>query len=979
MNIAKHTILTLLVLATALFTACSDEDAVTMPGTDAPNAPGLHIALSLGGKQPVYAAKQTRANTIEGEKSLNENTVKTVDFFLFSPEMETVNDVKQVKKDANGDTIWVRKHYGRHTVSNQTMTDDDANDKSPDANGNAVIPDYYPTEYFTIASGSSTTWIETLGLVPGSRLYALANVDWSKATLPAEEADGTITYTATSADAITSIDQLKSLSVLDTDIYKKEKADESTDETVSETADTQEMTDKLFLMDGCYRFTQTDINTYTGTPNAVHQETVDLRRAAAKVRVNIYKAPSWKDSEGNTVTITTDAIVAKVSNYATRTKAFADGNDLGDNGHVSTYAELGTYDRKLDAPSGKTYLTSVLFYTFAHDWSEDIGHETTFIMNLPYEGRTNNWYKIVFVPDGGQRYNRNTFYEVDVTVAYDGSEDSYEPVIVKDQYYKVSEWMKEELPVDNNPAVDYLILDRYYIDMRNEADATITFYSSNYVTVEVVDDQAAETEWLSDEYGKEFPYPVGFDETDYEGTPVTTVSGVAEIPGIYYVDKEGRRVPIYSSESYSNSNNSSAVSLNTQNSFTDLNRAEYKPVTLVRHKGDDKNSLISDKEGTAITAGSLASKEDSEVYITWPGYKTDYSQDGLPISIHSKIPRNLAPRYITLRVTMPKMYCSGNIIRYVIIKQYPLEYVVNRFGLASYIDATVLNRDANDVTHYNGSRTSWNFSNGSLVPTEIQNILNGHLDDGGNFRCKFYVDGTSQSFSTDLDMSQYQREDAEGVHNGNIYYAYNGEAALGIQSAFNNRMYEVRITVTSPDYRIGYPKMDGSGDNVYAEASKLNADLVSPHFILASQLGNCSATANWVTAHDHCLHYVEVESVTNPDGTVKVVQHKDWRLPTLAELKLLKTYQIDDDVFNVTMNRVLNSDGDGDPRYWSSAENWYLDTTGGGGEVYQERGTGTYSWNSDYTGYYKGETNITKPADTGTKIRMRCVRDEKNE
>lgn len=1037
MNITKHTILVLLALAAMLLAACSDEEAVTMPGTEAPDASGLRIALSLGGKQPLYRAaetEQTRANTIEGENSLNENTVSTVDFFLFSPEMEEVEGVKQVKTDSNGDTVWVRTFYGRHNVSRQPMTDDDTNDQSPDAAGNAVTPDYYPTDTLEIAKGSSTTWIESLGLVPGSRLYALANVDWTKAALPveSESADGAkqITYTAATATDITTIDELKSLSLLDTDIYKKEKA--------GETADTQETSGKRFLMDGCYRFTQADISAYQAAPNTVHEETVSLRRAAAKVRVNIYKATTWTytytDANGATqkanVSIDEDVIEAKVSNYATRTKAFAPetGEEPGDGSHVSAYASLGTYDRpasELTVPSGKEYLTSVLFYTFAHDWSDNIGHETTFIMNLPYtiptgateSPRPNNWYKIVFVPDGGQRYHRNTFYEVDITVAYDGSEESYEPRPISNPEYKVSEWYPEEFCVENTTPVDYLILDKYFIDLRNEAETQITFYSSNKVTVEVVHDVAEEIKALK-AAGESFPWPEGFEsEKEYIGDSIDTdmeadIDGVsvANIPGIYYPDKENRRVPIYTPEAGKNTNILSELSYYDDNThvadgtavFRDLNRAWYKPVTV---KADGNYE---------------SDKEKSEVYVTWPGNR--HSEKGEIIRIYSAIPRNVTLRFITLKVTMEKAYDPGEYItRYVIIKQYPLEYIVNQFGFYSFMDANVLNKDGVDAqhkyestfdNHVNGSNyqlycgdleipTGAVFTKTVTVPSQVVNGvgeaadgygMSGHVSANVSMKCKFYLDGTSKTYSDGFAgaYAQHTWRDAEGTHHGVIYQIDDSydENASGRTSTTdnihgldantpsnNNRMYEVTITATSSKYRIGYPMTstwtDENGKSqLYAINTEENNQLVSPHFVIASQLGNSSATPYWETAFDQCMHYVEVDN----EGNV----FEDWRLPTIAELSIIKQYQLDDNVFNVTMNRILNSDGDTNPWYWTAGRNQYVVTKGEGtAETYTN-----FTDNETLTvvsGMYKG-TTIKKAIDGDNKlaIRVRCVRDIKN-
>ena len=108
-----------------LFIACSDEEAVSVPGTE--TGDGLRITLALSGKQPLYAKadKQTRA-TIEGENSLNENTVSTVHFFLFNPTTTDGNVSWTFKKSwsfpEDGETI--SQTAGANDENDETATPD---------------------------------------------------------------------------------------------------------------------------------------------------------------------------------------------------------------------------------------------------------------------------------------------------------------------------------------------------------------------------------------------------------------------------------------------------------------------------------------------------------------------------------------------------------------------------------------------------------------------------------------------------------------------------------------------------------------------------------------------------------------------------------------------------------------------------------------------------------------------------------------
>lgn len=111
-------------------------------------------------------------------------------------------------------------------------------------------------------------------------------------------------------------------------------------------------------------------------------------------------------------------------------------------------------------------------------------------------------------------------------------------------------------------------------------------------------------------------------------------------------------------------------------------------------------------------------------------------------------------------------------------------------------------------------------------------------------------------------------------------------------------MYHVTITATSDEYTLGRPRItDGKTD-----PGEDNAVVVSPSFMLASQLGAVMAADNVNMAAEHCERYVEVAR----DGTV----YDDWRLPTRAEIEIIYKYQNDSDV----MDEVLAGD-----RYWSAS------------------------------------------------------------
>lgn len=127
-------------------------------------------------------------------------------------------------------------------------------------------------------------------------------------------------------------------------------------------------------------------------------------------------------------------------------------------------------------------------------------------------------------------------------------------------------------------------------------------------------------------------------------------------------------------------------------------------------------------------------------------------------------------------------------------------------------------------------------------------------------------------------------------------------------STGNARMYRVQITSTpkNADYVLGLPKLDENG---YTSAGDDNAKIVSPSFMIASQLGAVMPADNLEQAQKHCGQYVEVTNRGNRTDNKDVVAYHDWRLPTQAEIKIILNYQENSDA----IDRVMTYSS-----YWSA-------------------------------------------------------------
>lgn len=228
----------------------------------------------------------------------------------------------------------------------------------------------------------------------------------------------------------------------------------------------------------------------------------------------------------------------------------------------------------------------------------------------------------------------------------------------------------------------------------------------------------------------------------------------------------------------------------------------------------------------------------------------------------------LSVKYIKIKVS-----CDG-LEELVTIKQYPLEYIQGIAGWYSTKDGWI-DWQTDQASH--GTKKTYD-----------DDIFNARVYENNN-------------------MYEY-------YDYGNRYYGYTAQKGSRITEQNNNQMYVVQITETDGTYVIGH----GTSDN---------DDMVSPAFMLASQLGVVTiGNSTFNMAKNHCDKYIEV----NTDKK----KYTDWRLPTPSEVKVICKYQ------NNKNQNVMS-------------------------EVLKRR----YYWTRN------GQTTIANSNDNSSKGFIRCVRD----
>lgn len=250
----------------------------------------------------------------------------------------------------------------------------------------------------------------------------------------------------------------------------------------------------------------------------------------------------------------------------------------------------------------------------------------------------------------------------------------------------------------------------------------------------------------------------------------------------------------------------------------------------------------------------------------------------------------LSVKYIKIKVT-----CDG-LEELVTIKQYPLEYIQGIAGWYSTKD------ELNTYEGYN----LWDYPYGKIATTvgidwkddqTPHKTRKGYADD--YFQAKVCIDNNIYTYYDKKQNKNYQATTRSNQGKQN-----------------NNQMYVVQITSTQQDqtdYKIGHvttidPKTKLSQENV-----------VSPAFMLASQLGTVQPFDDGVDASNHCDKYIEVRT-----GGKKYI---DWRLPTAAEIGVIGKYQ--NNTSQNVMSEVLKAYS-----YWALNGNQVTANKNGSGTGY---------------------------------------------
>lgn len=320
-------------------------------------------------------------------------------------------------------------------------------------------------------------------------------------------------------------------------------------------------------------------------------------------------------------------------------------------------------------------------------------------------------------------------------------------------------------------------------------------------------------------------HDVAVDNTTLRFTSSSEIEKI-EVVGAYYIDKFGQTVTLYPSTAYG------AVD------------GWYDPVD--------------ESDGSNL---------DNEVLNASNIYATAASGIAGQITVNTPVPTNDTPRYLTFRVTN-----AQGLTRDFTVTQYPVISITNIQAKFSY--RTDFNswythegdRYSSASAQVSGMNVTWNLSNFNSNGFFTSKVATNYYTTGNNAgksRINYYYWSEQGYYNTYYELTTREERDPG-----------------------NPRIYHVTINSTDAagEYIVGRPRVDANG---YTESGEDNAKLVSPSFMIASQLGTTQSQSRTAVSHDHCSKYVEVYIDENGDE----VHLKGWRLPTEAEVKIIMQRQ----------------------------------------------------------------------------------------
>lgn len=595
-------------------------------------------------------------------------------------------------------------------------------------------------------------------------------------------------------------------------------------------------------------------------------------------------------------------------------------------------------------------------------WNKDNDKDHTKEEDAP-----RSWYKVPL--SQGKKFDRNKCYIVNVKINAVGAQSRSTAIKLEDIEYVTLDWVDVPISVGNSEErPKYLILNTDLVEMYNVNfdNTSLSFSSSSAITsVKLKDVYSQNTDGTftsaTDTYSAYYVNKFGV-KTNLSDTIRNTISATAEQGvlngGINIISLIRQSSPSEVTLALEALGEEPVVPTEPDNTEGKPDPEDYLPSGSSSSSNPEWENINGWKQITTTTTTSY-SFEGNACYKTTTTDKTysdrgtTYHVEGYPNTSKEEYSDNKTTQYFTLlnewsashpeyqeyldakakydayqktKTAIENSDDSGveethyNTIRYLEfevtnadgltatfrVMQYPVIYITNQQGWYSYRDDFINSK--NKVVTYilwkNNDNSTNNYTRCSY--------------DSDDETWNYYTDNNSNSlFCSKYVYSLSTSGENQGKSRIDYYYWNDNEqpehkAVWSRNGTDNARMYHVRVTATSSTYTVGRPRLDSNG---FTDDGEENAKLVSPSFMLASQLGATQAPKDMLEAADHCRQYVEVAS----DGT----EYHDWRLPTAAEIDIVIELQKKQEAIDIVLAGIS---------YWSATGIKETNLTGATGE-----------------------------------------------
>lgn len=568
---------------------------------------------------------------------------------------------------------------------------------------------------------------------------------------------------------------------------------------------------------------------------------------------------------------------------------------------------------------------TLVAYVYPHTWKDAslLDYETCVVVNLPMKridgeeevDYKNSWFKIPMTNTSS--FERNHYYSVNIRLNRPGAAADTNPQTFEYIYYDVQEWTPMTVSVGGAQGPEYLQLNTDHVDMYNvnTDDFTLEFASSSFIPADGIElleayyynylDEKVDLS-RNDKYGVYGSIKATAEQNALNGginivspfVAMTRAEMDAEIAKL--VKPTPVPEPAGKPKEVENPNNDAKL-----NEIASRYRR-----TRWRRSGD---SVIFERNGNGSSDYQKAQQEYDDLKANYDKYLKaleDWSDSNPEYAAYLKAQEEYEAAVVAIESSSKD--CHGNAIRYMrfrvtnvtgqtaefTVTQSPTLYITNEHGYYSYrsdFGGTTYEKKGNP--NYAGA--DWATNKWQYTSTASNNNL---------FASKYAATSGSS-----YDIKYY-------------YWDNNTKRSRDIGGLNNPRMYHVHVTATSALYTVAIPRLDADG---YTLGNSDNSKLVSPSFMIASQLGATQSPSSVTVAASHCKEYIEVTR----DGKI----YDDWRLPTEAEVRIILNHQYASDA----MAEVLS---------------------------------GKYYWCA-YTADGKNYVQNTQTSSTSNNTAVRCVRD----